>query len=134
MAEDLYESRLASFKENEKPEAVLLVSDDPDLVKIVVSWGSVGVRRSTRLRPLRDDSESHVWDWLWRNTTYSYEGFEAKSSVPAYVFRSKMPPLIRNRILYPDGTVHSFVQRYLRDRVRKLFDVKLKQSARQPRP
>ncbi len=37
---------------------------------------------------------------------------------------SKLKPLIGNRILYPDGSVNSFVQRYLRDRVLKLFGTK----------
>ena len=37
-----------------------------------------------------------------------------------------MKPLIGNRVLYPDGTVNSFVQRYLRDRVLKLFEPKVK--------
>jgi hypothetical protein len=41
-----------------------------------------------------------------------------------------MKPLIGNRILYPDGTVNSFVQRYLREQVLKFFDTKLKRPAK----
>jgi hypothetical protein len=37
---------------------------------------------------------------------------------------NKMKPLIGNRILYPDGTVNSYVQRYLREKVINLFDRK----------
>jgi hypothetical protein len=37
---------------------------------------------------------------------------------------NKMRPLIGNRILYPDGTVNSYVQRYLREKVINLFDRK----------
>jgi hypothetical protein len=37
---------------------------------------------------------------------------------------NKMRPLIGNRILYPDGTVNSYVQRYLREKVINLFDKK----------
>ncbi|MHC4982122.1 MAG: hypothetical protein ACYTF6_03005 [Planctomycetota bacterium] len=33
-----------------------------------------------------------------------------------------MKKLIGNRILYPDGTVNSFVRRYLREKVLNLFD------------
>jgi hypothetical protein len=36
----------------------------------------------------------------------------------------KLRSLIGNRILYPDGTVNSFAQRYLRERVLKLFQAK----------
>jgi len=39
---------------------------------------------------------------------------------------NKMKPLIGNRIIYPDGTVNSFVERYLREQVVKLFETKPK--------
>ena len=35
--EDLYAERLAWFKENERPEAVLVVADDPERIKGVVA-------------------------------------------------------------------------------------------------
>jgi hypothetical protein len=37
-----------------------------------------------------------------------------------------MKPLIGNHIIYPDGTVNSFVERYLREQVIKLFEAKSK--------
>ena len=43
---------------------------------------------------------------------------------------SKMKHVIGNSVLYPDGTVNSFVQRYLREQVLKLFDAKPKRSAK----
>ncbi len=126
MSEDLYVEKLAHFKENEKPEAVLLIADEPNLVKIVVSWTNTRVRCAQKLSCLRGDSESEVWEWLWKNAIYSRKELIAKSSLPEHGFDRKMIPLIGNRVLYPDGTVNSFVQRYLRDRVRKLFDAKPK--------
>jgi hypothetical protein len=42
---------------------------------------------------------------------------------------SKMKPLIGNRILYPDGNVNSFVQRYLQQQILKLFEAKPKRPA-----
>lgn len=126
MSEDLFEEKLAHFKENEKPEAVLLVADEPNLINIVISWTNMKVMRAKKLRCLRGDSESEVWEWLWRNAIYSRKELIAKSSLPEHGFDRKMIPLIGNRVLYPDGTVNSFVQRYLRDRVMKLFDAKPK--------
>lgn len=41
-----------------------------------------------------------------------------------------MRPLTGNRVLYPDGTVNSFVQRYLRQQVLKLFQTKAKPTAK----
>jgi hypothetical protein len=42
----------------------------------------------------------------------------------------KLKPLIGNRVLYPDGTVNSFVQRYLRERVLRLFEAKPRKPAK----
>jgi len=44
MTEDRYAQKLAWLKRNEKPEAVLVVADDPGFTKIVVAWTSLDVR------------------------------------------------------------------------------------------
>jgi len=130
LSEDLYAEKLAHFKENEKPEVVLLIADDLDLIKIVVAWTNTTVTRAEKLSPLRGDLKSEVWQWLWKNAVYSREELIAKSALSEYGFEKKMKPLIGNRVLYPDGTVNSFVQRYLRDRVLKLFEAKPKRSTK----
>lgn len=43
---------------------------------------------------------------------------------------NKLKPLIGNRVIYPDGTVNSFVQRYLREQVLKLFEAKPKKPVK----
>jgi len=132
LSEDLYAEKLAYFKENEKPEVVLLIGDDLDLIKIILAWTNTTVMRAKKLTPLRGDSESEVWEWLWKNAVYSREELIAKSALPEYSFEKKITPLIGNRVLYPDGTVNSFVERYLRDRVLKLFEAKPKRPAKKP--
>jgi len=126
MDPDAYEEKLKWFKENEKPEAVLFIGDDPEMIKVVVAWPNMVVKRADDLTPPEGDSESEIWDWLWRNTTYSREELITKSSLSTYALDGKLAPLIGNRVLYPDGTVNSFVARYLRERVLKLFDAKPK--------
>ena len=126
MSEDFYEEKLEHFKEREQPEAVLLIADEPSLINIVVSWTNTKITRAKKLVSLRGDSESEIWEWLWKNTIYSREELIAKSALSEHGFDRKMTTLIGNRVLYPDGAVNSFVQRYLRDRVMKLFDAKPK--------
>jgi len=72
-----------------------------------------------------------VWEWLWENTKYSRAELKEKIGVPLSELSLgiKMRPLIGNRVLYPDGTVNSFVQRYLREQVLKLFEAKPKRPA-----
>lgn len=132
MKEDLYDQKLARFKQNERPEAVLVVADNPERIKIVVAWTSLEVRRAEELTGLRGESESEVWEWLWKNTRYSRAELIDRIGISFSEsgLASKMKPLIGNRILYPDGTINSFVQRYLRERVLKLFDAKAKRPAK----
>ncbi len=53
LSNDLYEEKLNLFKENEKPEVVLLIADDTERIKIVVAWANSAIRRRKRLSRLR---------------------------------------------------------------------------------
>ena len=130
--EDVFTEKLAWFKQNQKPEAVLLIADNPELIKIVVAWTSLDVRRVDKLTRLPSESESEIWEWLWQNTKYSLSELKEKIGISfsEIALENKTKPLIGNRVIYPDGTVNSFVQRYLRERVLKLFETKPKKSVK----
>ena len=132
MGGDSYTEKLNWFKQNEKPEVVLLLAENPDLVKIVVSWTSLDTKYGDKLSELLCNSESEVWEWLWENTTYSLKEQKDKigTSLSENALEKKMKPLIGNRIIYPDGTLNSFVERYLREQVIKLFEAKSKRPVR----
>jgi hypothetical protein len=132
MTEDLYTEKLNWFKQNERPEVVLLLADNPDLVKIIVAWTSLDTKCTDKLAELPGDSESEAWEWLWENTIYSLKELKDKSgtSLSEIALENKMKPLIGNRIIYPDGTVNSFVERYLREQVVKLFEAKPKRPGK----
>ncbi len=126
MTDDLYSERLAWFKQNEKPETVLVVADRPERITLVLAWTNLDVRRSEKLTKLRGESDGEVWVWLWENARYSRIELMERigTSLSESVLEAKMNPLVGNRVLYPDGTVNSFVQRYLRERVAKLFETR----------
>ena len=128
MAEDLYTEKLGWFKRNEGPEVVLLLADNPDLVKIIVAWTSLDVKRADTLTDPPGESESESWEWLWQNTNYHLGELKEKigTSLSEKALESKMKPLISNRIIYPDGSLNSFVERYLREQVVQLFEKKRK--------
>jgi hypothetical protein len=90
------------------------------------------VEHISELTPLSNDSEREIWKWLWQNTQYSLTELKEKAdiSVADYVLENKMKPLIGNRILYPDGTINSYVQRYLKEWVIKLFEAKPKRTVK----
>ena len=126
---ELYAEKLEVLKQEETPEVVLLIADEPDLTKIIVAWMSMAVSRNKKCIKLHGDSPHDVWEWLWKNTTWSRHELMAKSGVIAYRFERKLESLVGNHIIYPDGTINSFVQRYLREKVVKLFGAKPKKSA-----
>jgi hypothetical protein len=132
MLADVFVQKLEWFKQNEKPEVVLLVADHPELAKIIIAWANTRVGRAEDGPALCDESENAAWEWLWANAIFSEEELLAKSGQARYNFSQEVSKLIGNRILYPDGTVNSFVQRYLRDKVLSLFDAgaKKKRNAR----
>lgn len=132
MEEDVYDQKLAWFKQNERPEAVLLMADNPERIKIVIAWTNLEVHRVEKLTELRSESKSEVWEWLWKNTRYSQAELIDRIGISFSEsgLESKMGPLIGNRILYPDGTINSFVQRYLREQVLKLFEMKPKKPGK----
>ena len=111
---------------------MLLIAYNPELIKIVVAWTSLDVRRADKLTRLLGESENGIWEWLWRNTKFSLAELKEKIGVPfsEVALENKLKPLIGNRIIYPDGTVNSFVQRYLREQVLKLFEAKPKRSVK----
>jgi hypothetical protein len=132
MSETIFTEKLAYFKQNERPEVVLLIADNPELIKIIIAWTNIDVKCVDKLTQLTSDSEKEVWEWLWKNTRYSLAELKEKADIPFAEFglEKKMKPLIGNRILYPDGTVNSYVQRYLKERVVKLFEVKPKRPVK----
>jgi len=53
-----------------------------------------------------------------------------KSALQDYEVKKILPHLVGNRVIYPDGTVNSFVQRFLREKVVNLFAAKTKTTSR----
>ena len=130
MTEDLFKEKLKAFKEKEKPEAVLILADNPDLIKIVVAWTNMKVEWNKKPTRLHGGSESEVWDWLWKNTTFSSEELSRKSLQSSYYIGGRMNTLIGCRVIYPDGTVNGFVERYLREKVLQLYEAKPKRTVK----
>ena len=132
MSEDIFTEKLAYFKQNEKPEVVLLVADNPEFIKIIVTWPIIDIAWEEKAIVLPGDSEREVWEWLWKNTRYSLAELKEKADIPVadWVLEKKLKPLIGNRVIYPDGTVNSYVQRYLKERVVKLFEAKPKRPTK----
>ena len=62
MKEDLYTEKLAWFKQNEKPETVLLVADNTERIKLVIAWTNLNVGCNEKLTELKRESENEIWE------------------------------------------------------------------------
>ena len=124
MIDKSYSETLDRFKQNEKPEVVLILAENPDLIKIVVAWTNLEVRRIDGIKECTGELETEAWDWLWKNVVYDLKVLRETigKSISETVLETKMKRLISNRVIFPDGTVNSYVQRYLREQVVKLFE------------
>jgi hypothetical protein len=128
---NIFEEKLSWFKQNEKPETVLLIADNPERIKLVIAWTNCSMKQSISYSELKGKSENDTWNWLWENVSYSATDLKEKSDTPSeIVLENRIKPLIGNRIIYPDGTMNSYVQRYLRDQVLRLFDSKPKKPTK----
>ena len=113
--------QLNRFKENETPENVLLVAGNGQLTRIVVAWTNTEVSRATRLTKCKGTDDESIWRWLWQNAHYSREDLLTRIPFVDSSTEKKINALIANRVLYPDGSANSFVERYLREIVLKLL-------------
>ncbi|UCD09336.1 MAG: hypothetical protein JSU79_01450 [Dehalococcoidales bacterium] len=124
MTEGLYIETLNWFKQNEKPEIVLLLKDNPDFIRLIIAWANLDSKPLKKPKGTPGESENKRWEWLWENTKYSIKDLKEKigTSLSENALRNKIKPLIGNRIIYPDGSINSFVERYLREQVVQLFE------------
>jgi len=112
---------LEHFKSNEQAESVLLVSGSVSLIRIIVAWMNMPIKRRKRLLPFPEGNDEEKWRWLWENTIFSMEELARRLPFADTQLEQKLNALIANRVLYPDGSVHSYVERLLRERILKMY-------------
>ena len=119
----VFDDLILAFREEEEPEPVLLLADRIVLAQLAAAWPRISVHRD----PVREPAPSNPtasWEWLWNQVTYSSAALAAMSGLSEESVKRQMPTLIANRLVYPDGSLHSFARRLLRDRVLRLFETK----------
>ena len=121
MAISKWNQRLDTFKKNAHPETVLMVDGQAELIRIAAAWRNTEVARARRLTKFSGQTESEVWAWLWENALYDRAALLARIPNANARTAKNLDALMANRVLYPDGTLNMFVERYLRERVVRLF-------------
>lgn len=112
---------LECFRSKEQAESVLLVSGNVSLIRIIVAWMNMPIRRRKRLSPFPEGNDEQKWHWLWENAIFSMEELARRQPFADTQLEQKLNALIANRVLYPDGSVHSYVERLLREQILKMY-------------
>lgn len=123
MAKDKWAAHIADLKRNEKPEALLMVAGSAELMRIAVAWSSMKAGRKKRLSPCKEDGVNCIWHWLWDNADYCPNELFRQLPLSTPKAKRLFESLVESRVLYPDGTLNSYVQKYLRQRVLSLFKI-----------
>jgi hypothetical protein len=118
-----WKNALEQFKKQEKPEAVLLVCGNAKLTRIAVAWSNMHARCVKKPAQYAGKDHDSLWQWLWENTAYLKEEILCRIPGSRQAAEHDFTALVANRVLYPDGTLNSFVERYLREKVLELFGV-----------
>lgn len=128
--QDVWQVKLEAFKRQEQPETLLMLAGSVELTRIALAWTGMHVVRKTTLKSCSTNDEESVWRWLWDNIEYSQD--ELLSRIPGYTVRTarNFKALVANRVLYPDGTVNSFVSKYMKEKVLSLFGIRRRISTR----
>jgi hypothetical protein len=132
MRKDRWKERLNAFKGKECPEAVLMLAGagQDELMRIAVAWRQTDITRAKRLSKLKSEGDEELWSWLWENVRYERTALLARIPGAAARTEKNLDALIANRILYPDSTLNAYVERYLRQRVLKLFAQPIRKRAK----
>ena len=121
MRRNVFKECLEHFKVIERPEAVLMIAGSSALTRIGVAWTQMPVARAKRLTALPSELDESRWAWLWTHCRFSRD--ELRARVPGADAKTdgQIDALIANRVIYPDGTANSFVEKYLRELVLRHF-------------
>ncbi len=121
MTRSTWDKCLSDFKESERPETVLVMAGQSELVRIALAWMQTEVTRAKRLTLRQGRSEGDLWSWLWENARYDRAALLGRIPNASPKTERNFDALIANQALYPDGTLNSYVGRYLKERIVRLF-------------
>ena len=114
---------LESFKRSEEPENLVPLIEDADLRNGVVAWKSVTLKN----KPAEDckyKDDASKWNGMWSRVEFEPTTFGVVAGVKPADTERLLKRLIGLRLIYPDGTIHTYASQYLQSII----------MARLPRP
>lgn len=111
-----FESVLAEFKANERPEDIIPILSDEGAQKLVVAWPKIIIRRKDGEMPV-PGPVNEKWTWLWDQVEFSERELIETSGIPEMKVKRLFSQVKGNRLIYPDGAMAGWAQKILRKKV-----------------
>ena len=114
-----FEKTIETFKAAEKAEHAAVLLSNPDLQRAVGAWHAVRISLVSRLSavPSPDKPFSILWGWLWENVAIHTEDFPILFDLPEGRAEQVFQQAVSSRLVYPDGTIHSYAARFIAGKI-----------------
>lgn len=96
---------------NEHPDVVLLIADNTNAQRLLVSWKNLP---RTFKKGKGDPASIHE---AWEQVVFDLEYWARIAHVHSGLAKDLAKMLIANNLIYPDGSMNEFVQKYLNSQV-----------------
>jgi hypothetical protein len=101
---------LDEFKNEESPEQIMCLRDNPALQRVVAAWPYVRRKAAPKPRPSTDDP----WEAEWRAIDVDLAELRTKAAVYEQDVEALFETARGMRLIYPDGTVNQYARQYIR--------------------
>ncbi|MCC6156902.1 MAG: hypothetical protein IT350_02540 [Deltaproteobacteria bacterium] len=102
-----FEEIVEALRAKESPDAIILIAENPRAQKLVVAWKTVEIRRLA----VSDSCQSGRGPW--GSIEFDRQQWYRHAGLSPFEGQRDAECLIANSIVYPDGTIHEYVQKFL---------------------
>ncbi len=113
MNDDRWNELLAELKKAAMIQDVLPIVSDPAAQKLLLAWPRTCLRYEEPPGAPPED-ENGQWRWLWLGVAWDENELAAISALQPFVLRIKLDQMKGNRLIFPDGSVSQYAERYLK--------------------
>lgn len=126
---------ISSFRAIEANEDAIPVLGDEDAMRVLAAWSKTDQQwKRPRRKPPEMTPTNHalVWSWLVEGWSIDHGSIAKAAGVRIAVAHEKMEMIIRNRLVYPDGSMSKAARTALNVHVAAKLGIKQK-APRTPR-
>ena len=112
----VFETEVMRLRNGVGPLSIHSLSAGPAAERMAASWPRVR-RRVHGLVGVRPDCPEDRLEWIWSAVEYDVVEWARIASVPLPEAKALSTALRANRVVFPDGTINEWVDKYLRGKV-----------------